>query len=122
LPSRGIVANEGRNDKEIHVKLNAVGPRWDAAAPSGQPGYEKAREGLRVFDSIADEVRRRQDGLAYPRPASAGGLARGIGGALSAYLASEAGRRALHALASAGLEYARKAMDHGPEQLPLPLG
>jgi hypothetical protein len=109
--------------KAVHVNLNALGPRWDfSLSGSGGTGYARARDGLRAFDSLADEVRRRQDALAHPPGPGAGAVARaGLGGALAAYLSTPAGQKALDGFAHAAAGLAQKFFAGGPEQLRLPL-
>jgi len=113
------------------VHLNALGPRVDAAHPGVRTGSARVRDGLRTFDALADEVRRRQDALAHPSHPSTGGQSgqpsgghaalAGVGAALAAYLATPAGQAALDGFAHAAVGLAQKFFAHGPEQLPLPL-
>ncbi len=105
--------------------LNALGPRGDAAPLGVRAGSVRVRDGLRTFDALADEVRRRQDALQHPSQAAprSGGHAAlaGVGAALAAYLATPAGQAALDGFAHAAVGLAAKFFAHGPEQLPLPL-
>lgn len=105
--------------------LNALAPRADSAPFAGRAGSARVRDGLRTFDALADEVRRRQDALQHPTqtaqpPGSHAALA-GVGAALAAYLATPAGQAALDGFAHAAVGLAQKFFAHGPEQLPLPL-
>jgi hypothetical protein len=104
------------------MNLNALGPRGDSAPFAGGSGYARVRDGLRTFDALADEVRRRQDALRPPAQAPGGHAALGaLGVALAAYLATPAGQTALDGFAHAAVGLAQKFFAHGPEQLPLPL-
>jgi hypothetical protein len=110
------------------VYLNALGPRRDAAPLGFRSGSARVRDGLRTFDALADEVRRRQDALqpsshsSQPPAQSAGHAAlAGVGAALAAYLATPAGQAAVDGFAHAAVGLAAKFFAKGPEQLPLPL-
>jgi len=104
------------------VNLNALGPRGYSAPSAGSAGYARVRDGLRTFDALAGEVRRRQDALQHPAQAQGGhGALAGLGAALAAYLATPAGQTALDGFAHAAVGLAQKYVARGPEQLPLPL-
>ncbi len=102
------------------MNLNVLGPRWDSSL-SGGTGYARVRDGLRAFDSLADDVRRRQDALAHPPGPRAGVAGAGLSGALAAYLSTPAGQKALDGFAHAAAGLAQKFFTSGPEQLRLPL-
>jgi hypothetical protein len=104
------------------MTLNAIGPRGDAAPSFSGASYARVRDGLRAFDGLADEVRRRQDALQHsPRTTPAVAAGTGLGAALAAYLATPAGQKNLHDFAGAAVALAQRLFAGGPEQLPLPL-
>ncbi len=105
--------------------VNAPSPRGDAAPLAGRTGSARVRDGLRTFDALADEVRRRQGAIQHPtqpaQPSGGHAALAGVGAALAAYLATPAGQTALNGFAHAAVGLAQKFFAHGPEQLPLPL-
>ncbi len=111
------------------MNVQALSSRgYPSSLPDSGTAYARVRDGLRAFDAFGDEIRRRQNAL-QPPPASAHGSASAsghavtatLGGALAAYLASEAGQKTLGTVAHAVVDFAKNFFEAGPEQLPLPL-
>jgi len=108
------------------VTLNALPSRADAALPlagatSATTRYARVRDGLRTFDALGDEIRRRQDAIQHAATRTGPAATAGVGAALAAYLATPAGQEKLEAFAHAAVGLVGRFFAQGPEQLPLPL-